>query len=553
MTRFANSHPRGVTAAAQSACTDRFSWRAGPGTETVDDPMQEEEYRTLLESARRLQQQGQEADDVLRNLERALALDPTLAEAWHMAGAIHGMAGRHREAADCFRQALALHPQATTTRLNLARALLQLGQSETAAEQCREVLHQEPHSTQAWTMLGRSRAARARHEAAADAFRQALAVDPDLPSALIGLGLALHQLDRWAESVEYFQRALQRRPDLVQAHFGLGSSLLRLGRLQEALGHQLEAVRLNPAHAEAHFGMGIALSQMGRHREAVAPIRTAIRLKPDFFQACITLAATLLALGEPDEAALLCEHALRLEPGNAEAVSLAAIIDRHRGSGHDDHVYVFHHIPKCGGTSLQAALSSWFVIVGDYGSGWTGYYPERKNISALQPFHCLCGHYEVEGNYLYQRYPEVFTSDRYRVITFVRDPLQVKMSLYRYELRNNVCNARDLEDHLFTRPNYIADRFYATPDNYREIIDRYFFIGLLEEGQASLDLLARMTGRPRQELPWENRTTANADADIAGLSAESLNRFRQENELDYLIYEYCAGKFRKLQTEYGSA
>lgn len=483
--------------------------------------MPEKEYRTLLASAHNLLDQGHAADactlyrqicasgsasaedhyqlanilhasgdlaGALHSLEKAVARDPGHAQAWNMMGAINGMAGQHQAAANNFHKALALQPHATETRLNLAHASLQLRQWEAAAEQCAETLRENPDSAEAWSMLGRSFTERGQHTEACDAFRQ----------------------------------ALRLRPELAQAHFRLGNSLLTAGN----------------------------------QREAVTCMRTAIRLKPDFFRAYITLAATLMTLGEPDEAARLCEQALALEPGNIEAMSLATTIDQNLGNidkaqTNAPPVFVFHHIPKCGGTSILAALSNWFTIVADYGSGWTGYYPDKKNIALLGPSHCLCGHFEVEGNYLHQRYPEVFISDKYRVITFVRDPLQVKMSLYRYEIKNNVSNAKSLEDHLFTRPNYMAERFCATQSDYMEIIDKYDFIGILEEGQASLDLLARITGKTRLELPWENRTAENAKSATAELSDDCINRFRQENELDYLIYEYCTEKFRKMRTEFG--
>jgi hypothetical protein len=100
-------------------------------------------------------------------------------------------------------------------------------------------------------------------------------------------------------------------------------------------------------------------------------------------------------------------------------------------------VYVFHHIPKCGGTSLNKVLDSWFTTVKDYRSGWSMNYPEKIDIGRLRSCHCLCGHFELDGYYLHQRYPEVFMSSRYRVFTFVRDPLQVQLSLFWYETINN--------------------------------------------------------------------------------------------------------------------
>ena len=35
-----------------------------------------------------------------------------------------------------------------------------------------------------------------------------------------------------------------------------------------------------------------------------------------------------------------------------------------------DPIYVFHHVPKCGGTSMVKALSTWFHPVFDYRHGW---------------------------------------------------------------------------------------------------------------------------------------------------------------------------------------
>lgn len=209
-------------------------------------------------------------------------------------------------------------------------------------------------------------------------------------------------------------------------------------------------------------------------------------------------------------------------------------------------VTVFHHIPKCGGTSILDALAQWFVLVPDYGSGWTGYYPRKLNIELLRSAQCLCGHFELEGNHLHQRYPQVFESDRYRVITFVRDPLEAKLSLYRYEKENNVSNASSVEDHLMSRPNYIADRFPATEENYREIIDRYLFVGILEAGQESLDLLAGMLGKPRVTLPWKNSTRKDSQTMAESISEDCLEKFRGHNKLDYLIYDYCVRKFRKM-------
>ncbi|MEW6312660.1 MAG: hypothetical protein AB1513_01230 [Pseudomonadota bacterium] len=213
-------------------------------------------------------------------------------------------------------------------------------------------------------------------------------------------------------------------------------------------------------------------------------------------------------------------------------------------------VYIFHHIPKCGGTSVRNILAQWFEVIMDYRRGWSMEYPEKVNLAALQPHQCLCGHYELEGHHLYQRYPEVFTSDRYRVFTFVRDPLQVRLSLFKYASNNNRARQTTLEAHLFTGNNFIARRLPVTLENYKAILDKYFFIGVLENGQASIDVLAARLGKPTIALPRINQSHAGSAPAEETLPQDIVERFRQENTLDYLIYDYCLERFRQDQANF---
>jgi len=212
-------------------------------------------------------------------------------------------------------------------------------------------------------------------------------------------------------------------------------------------------------------------------------------------------------------------------------------------------VYIFHHIPKCGGTSLNQVLEEWFTVVRDYRMGFTGDYPAKTELSRLRSAHCLCGHFEAEGQLLHQRYPEVWEGDRYRVFSFIRDPLELQLSLFRYAELHNPKPKRTLEKHLARRPNYVASVLSATPENYKEVLDRYFFIGILEQGQESLDVLAQALGKPAKQLPWSNQTRSPKARKKLPLTRRKITKFREENALDYLIYDYCLERFEAQKQE----
>ena len=214
-----------------------------------------------------------------------------------------------------------------------------------------------------------------------------------------------------------------------------------------------------------------------------------------------------------------------------------------------DRVCIFHHIPKCGGTSVINVLGSWFFVVEDYRPMEEDerYFTNRIKINSLKNYQCLSGHFDTDGIYLHQRYPEVFTDSRFKTMTFVRDPLKVKISLYYFEQKYGLNNGISLEKHLMGRHNYIANRLPCTRDNYREALNSYFFVGITEFLQESMDQLASLLNKPTVRVPMFN--PSGKDGQVCVLSQSVLEDFKDKNELDYLVYQYCLDKHRILKRQ----
>jgi hypothetical protein len=211
-------------------------------------------------------------------------------------------------------------------------------------------------------------------------------------------------------------------------------------------------------------------------------------------------------------------------------------------------VYIFHHIPKCAGTSAIFALRHWFFIVKDY---WSSYHPEetpyfvrnRVKLQSLRSYKCLCGHFDLPETRLYKRYPEVLHNQNFKIFTFIRDPLEVKISLFYYEKKRGRREGISLEQYLLQGNNFIARVLDCTLDNYKEVLDSYFFIGITEHLQLSMDKLAVLLNKRKVKPPVLKQ--AKRDSQASRLPPGTINRFKARNELDYRVYDYCLSRFQQ--------
>lgn len=224
------------------------------------------------------------------------------------------------------------------------------------------------------------------------------------------------------------------------------------------------------------------------------------------------------------------------------------------GQSNNNKRYIFHHMPKCAGTSAVDALTKYFVVLKDYPVGWSRvdnpnayqeYCNNPKNLDKIKPYQILVGHYLAEQSFFHQRYPN-WQEKGYQVFTFLRDPLELRTSLYYYEIRNNRISADEpLENQLLQhKKNYMAGLLPCDDSNYLEVLKRYFFIGIVEKYQESFDKLSELIDKPPITLKTYNQSKRKNTK----LSAETISEFKEINQLDYKIYNYGKAFYEKTKT-----
>jgi len=210
-------------------------------------------------------------------------------------------------------------------------------------------------------------------------------------------------------------------------------------------------------------------------------------------------------------------------------------------------IYLFHHLMKCGGTSMFFILDKWFKRIDDniLFEDLNTYILQKYNINIFHNDICLRAHFQRPGIYLHERYSELLNmQNECRVFTFIRNPLSIKISKY-YYLKNLkfVSEKVKLTSSLMQDCNFISSLLPCDETNYKEIIDRYFFVGIVEKSQESFDILADLIGKKRANIPFLN--TSEKDSQVEELTPEFIEKFKKLNALDYKIYDYCLEKYNK--------
>lgn len=184
-------------------------------------------------------------------LQRALRLDPLVAEVHNNLATALVDAGRPADAVEHFTAALKLKPGVASTHYNFGNLLLQLGRVPEAIAQQQQALVARATFPEAQCALGNAYAAAGRGPEAAAAFRAALALQPALLPAHYGLATVLAAAGQYAEAIPHFEATIRGAPGAWEAHFAFGNALAQLRRYAEALARYDEVLRLNPGYAPA--------------------------------------------------------------------------------------------------------------------------------------------------------------------------------------------------------------------------------------------------------------------------------------------------------------
>ena len=298
-------------------------------------------------------------------LEKAVALDASLADAHCVLGLIYKGAEETPAAAGAFQRAINADENYIEAYYELGDVLLvHLSDTAQATQILQTAVAMDANHARMRTLLGMAYFRDNLTDAAIHELQHALKLDPTSLTARYTLGNAFLQQEAWQSAIDTFKALIDIDPFHAKAHFSLGTAYRRIGEPEaaqrnlqrfevlsieeEQLTHLKRFVKQNPTNAEAWYRLGrlqlkrhlwdeaaqsleryVTLApqetrgyealgyghfQAQNYKQAVAMYQKAIQQKPDVATYRNSLAGAYLMLKEYAKAIKHYQTAIQLKP-----------------------------------------------------------------------------------------------------------------------------------------------------------------------------------------------------------------------------------------------
>jgi Tfp pilus assembly protein PilF/peroxiredoxin len=234
--------------------------------------------RNYLPYGRELLDQGLEAAAVVA-FERAAQASPSAATLYRL-GTLLLKTGETERARAAFERALSLQPDLAEANNDLGTLLAQEGDLEAAIARFRMALAATPDYPDALNNLGYALLLSGRDDEARALYERALALQPDFPEALNNLGLLLGRAGDLEAAERYFRRALEGRPDYGEAANNVALVLVARGDAAAAIGWLERFLERAPAFEGAYLTLAKIHLAAGRTREGLSALERLLQRSP---------------------------------------------------------------------------------------------------------------------------------------------------------------------------------------------------------------------------------------------------------------------------------
>ncbi|MEB3884176.1 tetratricopeptide repeat protein [Lyngbya sp. CCY1209] len=270
-----------------------------------------------------------EMEAAVRSYNKALEIQPQFPEVYANLGSLYAQEERLEKALGCYQQAIAQNQNVAGFYRNLAKVLERMGRNPEASR-CLErawALEPDKASPEDHVRLGNTRLGEGKPEEALASYQRALEGDPRLAAAYFGIGKAKASQGAWNEAEGAYRQAIALDPKPGVFYQSLAEAFVGQENMDGAVAIYRQLLQANPNWAWAHHQIGEIRNRQWKLKEAETAYRQAVGLDPNLAPAHYGLGTVLARQKRWADLVPVLSRALELDANAADGAAYKSLAD----------------------------------------------------------------------------------------------------------------------------------------------------------------------------------------------------------------------------------
>ncbi len=258
-----------------------------------------------------------QSDDAVQVFKKVISIDNNSPEAWNNLGLMLARSEKYKEAIKTFEDAIARNPKTATFYNNLGNVYYELGQFSQAMQVFQTAVELDPSYAESYHRLGIDKNTAGNMEVAMKRLEEAAKSGKNKAKVAYDMGTLYAKQELHDKAIKSFQDATRLDGRFEAAYMAMGFAYERKGDLQKALETFAQVITLNPQSAKIHNTVGLIYDKLRLYKQAIKEYRIAIQLEPSYANAHFILGQVYENKGIMEKAVAEYEKFVRIHETGA--------------------------------------------------------------------------------------------------------------------------------------------------------------------------------------------------------------------------------------------
>ena len=257
-------------------------------------------------------------DEAIKDLKKALLIDSTNAEYYHLLADVQLDYYRSFEAIQTIEKVLRIYPESMPSLQKLSEFQYLLEQYNESINTANRMLKLDPQNADAYFMIGVNLRELDEPQKAINALQRTVELNPDIVDAWLILG-QMHAENDSPLAKRYFDSALEIEPENIEVLHAKAFYLMEQEQLEESIALFRNITRIDPQYDLAYFNVGLLYLDIDSIQNAYEQFQIVTKISPTNAKAYYYSGVALGLMRRNEAAKQNFEQALRFDPNLEEA------------------------------------------------------------------------------------------------------------------------------------------------------------------------------------------------------------------------------------------